>query len=125
MTKFALKKIEAINGRQTFFQLEINGVGQLDEYEKEVIGRYKSDFKSILSLMQMVANNKLLSKLKFRNVTPDKEMVAEYEFKWGDLRVYAIATFGGKIIVLGGFKNQQDKDYRRFRSLKKQYLNSL
>lgn len=125
MSNFAIKKIEAINGRQTIFQLEIDGVGQLDAYEKEIAGRYDSDFRSILSLMQMVANNKLLPKQKFRNVTPIKEKVTEFEFKWGDLRVYAIATNGGKIIVLGGFKNKQDKDYRRFRSLKRQYLNSL
>lgn len=125
MSKFAIKKIEAINWRQIIFQLVIDGIGQLDAYEKDVSVRYDSDFRSILSLMQMVANNKLLPKQKFKNVTPPKEIVAEFEFKYGDLRIYAIATNGGKIIVLGGFKNKQDKDFRRFRSLKQQYLNSI
>ena len=56
------------------------------------------------------------------NITPHGEIVKEYEFKNGDLRVYAIKDFNGKIIILGGYKNTQQTDINRFRSLKAQYL---
>ena len=46
-------------------------------------------------------------------------------FKAGNLRVYAIANYGGKIIVLGGYKNRQAKDIVAFRSIKKRYLEHL
>lgn len=61
-------------------------------------------------------------KFIFKDVTPPKALVKEYEFKDGDLRVYGISKFGGKVIIMGGYKNRQKKDYRTFRSLKEQYL---
>lgn len=73
--------------------------------------------------MNEVANIRTLPDTKFKDVTPEKEKVKEYEFKEGNLRVYAIKKFGGKIIVIGGYKNRQKKDFRTFRSLKEQYLN--
>lgn len=73
--------------------------------------------------MNEVANNRTLPNIKFKDVTPKTEKVKEYEFKDGNLRVYGISKYGGKIKILGGYKNQQKKDYRTFRSLKKQYLN--
>ncbi|MBO4417207.1 MAG: hypothetical protein J5801_03690 [Bacteroidales bacterium] len=75
--------------------------------------------------MNEVANNRTLPKTKFRDVTPAKERVKEYEFKDGNIRIYGISTFGGKIIIMGGYKNRQTKDFRAFRSLKKQYLKQL
>ena len=72
--------------------------------------------------MNEVANNRTLPNTKFKDVTPKKEKVKEYEFKDGDLRVYGISTFGGKIIIMGGYNNRQKKDYRSFRSMKEQYL---
>ena len=54
-----------------------------------------------------------------------QNQVKEYEFKSKHLRVYAIQQINGKIIVLGGFKNNQKEDINKFRSLKKQYLDSL
>ena len=72
--------------------------------------------------MNEVANNRTLPYTKFRDITPKKEKVKEYEFKEGDLRVYGISKYGGKIIILGGYKNKQKKDYRTFRSMKEQFL---
>lgn len=123
MSKFALHNIEAINGKQLFFQLEINGTKQLDAFEEQLIGtRYFSEFKTALALMDFVANNKTLPDTKFKDITPKKEIVKEYEFKTKHLRIYAIHKPGGKIIVLGGFKNNQKSDIKLFRSIKKQFL---
>lgn len=75
--------------------------------------------------MEYLGNNGSLPKTKFRVVTPTGEKVKEYEFKSKHLRIYAIQKMNGKIIILGGYKNKQHKDFLRFRSLKKQLLISL
>ena len=75
--------------------------------------------------MEYLGNNGTLPKTKFRDVTPKGEKIKEYEFKSKHLRIYAIQKTNGKIVILGGYKNNQDKDFLRFRSLKKQLLTSL
>ena len=75
--------------------------------------------------MQQIANLNSLPKNKFRDITPNKELVKEYEFKKGDLRVFAIKTEGGQIVVLGGYKNSQKADIKKFQELKKRYLKTL
>jgi hypothetical protein len=126
MSKFALKEIESINGKQTFNQLEVNGQKQLDTFETDLSDTtYMSEFKTLLTYMEYIANNKTLPHTKFKDITPKKQKIKEYEFKSKHLRIYAIQQPNGKIIVLGGFKNNQKEDINRFRLLKKQYLDSL
>ncbi len=149
MSKFVTKNIQLINGKQQFRQLiivddkvdasklqavivqkEIDGQeiafeGVLDIYERSLESKYESSFRGIISIMDRVANLKSVPVDKFRDITPDKELVKEYEFKYQDLRVYAIKILNGKLVLLGGFKNQQDGDFSKFRSLKKAYLQSI
>jgi len=122
MSKFALQRIDAIQGNQTFEKLIVNGDCPFDSFEKNLESKYRRSLEKIYFYMNEVANNKPLPNTKFKDVTPKKEKVKEYEFKDGDLRVYGISSYGGKIIILGGNKNHQKKDFRAFRSLKKQYL---
>lgn len=135
MTKFTLKIIEAVTGKQTFEELVIGGTGdkhkdsgkgQLTEFEKELEGTtYLSEYKTIIAYMSFVSNLKTLPQNKFKEITPPKEAIKEYEFKSKHLRIYCIQNVGGKIIVLCGEKTGQKKDIVKFRSLKKQYLESL
>ncbi|MBQ0093195.1 MAG: hypothetical protein KBS36_00970 [Bacteroidales bacterium] len=122
MSKFALQSIEAVQGKQTFEKLLVNGVAPFDTFEQELEGQDKRSLEKIYFYMNEVANNRTLPSTKFKDVTPEKEKIKEYEFKDGDLRVYCISKFKGKIIIMGGYKNRQKKDYRTFRSLKEQYL---
>ena len=122
MSKFGLRRIDAIQGNQTFEKLIVDGDCPFDHFEKNLEAKYRRSLEKIFFYMNEVANNKPLPHTKFKDVTPKKEKVKEYEFKDGDLRVYGISSYGGKIIILGGYKNQQEKDFRSFRSLKKQYL---
>lgn len=126
MATFALDIIEGIRGDQTFSKLIVNDSCQFDEFEKNLQNnpKYQAELASIYLYMEKVANGASLPKKKFRDVTPDKEKVKEYEFKSKNLRVYAIKCDNGKIIILGGFKNSQKKDYRKFRSIKSRYLES-
>jgi len=143
MSNFDLKKITAIKGRQVFYQLTIDdnpvydGVeteeeknekktGILDIYESQLEKRYKKDLRMIYTYMIRVANNMQVSGAKYHELDrPKNDPVKDYEFKHGDLRVYAFKIHNGKIFVHGGFKNSQAKDIAILRSLKKQYLESL
>lgn len=126
MSKFALNKIEVIKGKQSFFDLEVNGVGQFDSFSNNVEKQYKSELITLISRMDLVANLNRLPKEKFRDITPKKQGVKEYEFKTKHLRLYAIhIEKTGKVIVLGGHKNTQKADIKSFRSLKSQFINSL
>lgn len=123
MPKFALRRIQAINGRQQEFdELTIDEVGQLDFFSQQLEEQYESELDALFQYMQYVADGGTLPKNKFKDVTPRKEKVKEYEFKSKHLRVYAIKKENGKIVILGGYKNTQEEDFKKFRSLKKQYL---
>ncbi|MCR5714191.1 MAG: hypothetical protein K6F98_04600 [Bacteroidales bacterium] len=122
MPTFALGNIDAVQGTQSFEKLFVDGVAPFDIFETHLEIKYRRSLEKIYFYMNEVANNRTLPNTKFRDITPKKEKIKEYEFKDGDLRVYGISKFGGKIIILGGYKNKQQKDYRAFRSLKEQFL---
>lgn len=122
MARFALKKIDAVQGIQSFEKLLVDGTAPFDSFESGLESKDKRSLEKIYYYMNEVANCRTLPKTKFRDVTPGKQRVKEYEFKDGALRVYAIAKPEGKIIVMGGYKNRQKKDFKKFRSLKERYL---
>jgi hypothetical protein len=143
MRKFDLKKITAVQGKQVFYQLTIDDnpdfsnlaegetendrkTGVLDSYEATLESRYKKNLAQIYNAMNRVANNEHVPREKYHELTERKsnDPYKDYEFKHGDLRVYAIKTEGGKIIILGGFKNTQKEDIVQMRSLKKQFFES-
>lgn len=146
MSKFVIKNIESVKGTQIFKQLvvvgdkidtnklqaeidnlenfnkEVRQTGVLDQYEDSLQKSYIKSFNGIISIMNRVANLQPVAETKFKDVTPKGELIKEFEFKYQDLRVLAIKIPNGKLIILCGYKNQQGKDFSRFRSLKKQYL---
>lgn len=126
MSRFALEKITAIKGKQTFYDLKVNEIGQLETFSNGLEVQYKSELVTLVARMDLVANLNRLPKQKFRDITPKKETVKEYEFKTKHLRVYAIhIEKTGKVVVLCGHKNTQKSDISSFRSLKRQFLKSL
>lgn len=124
MPKFALRKLDGIQGKQLFVKLTIDGHCQFDDYEDEILGtkRYENELGSIYAYMERVSQLKTVTKAHFKDITPDKEAIKEYEFKTKHLRVYAIKMKNGKIIIYGGYKNRQKKDINTFRSIKKQLI---
>lgn len=144
MPKFDLKEITAVKGKQKFYQLTIDdnpdykGVtteeernerktGVLDEYEQQLETRYQKDMRMIYAYMEKVANNEHVSGKKYHELTdrPSSDKVKDFEFKHGDLRIYCFKSEEGKIFAVGGYKNSQDSDISRLRSLKNQYFDSL
>jgi len=143
MITFDIKQITAVKGKQTFYQLTIDDFpayndeddenqrnekkkGVLDWYEEELEVKYQKDLHMIYAYMQRVANNQMVAGSKYHELSrPKSDQIKDFEFKHGDLRVYAFQAPGGKIIAVGGYKNRQNKDINRLRSLKQQYLDSL
>lgn len=123
---FALKYIVEITGRLKIFKLLVNNKCEYDEFEEQVQteSSYSTELVTIQTRLQDIADGKLLPKEKFRNITPKKEMVKEYEIKTRHLRVYLFhEEKTGKVIVCGGKKITQLKDMNHFRRIKKEYLN--
>ncbi|MFN6946282.1 MAG: hypothetical protein ACK4ND_15135 [Cytophagaceae bacterium] len=128
MAKFALTKIEELKGRIDFFYLLQNGESQFLSFCEGIKkdGNLKSELRTIQVRMQEMAEMRQpMPKTKCREITPKNDPVKEYELKTKHLRVYLIhEEYKGRIIVLIGKKTTQDKDIRKFRQIKKEYLNS-
>lgn len=121
MAKFVFEKIKALTGsRQIVLQLSIDGVNQLDSFEKELEGTaYLSQYKTLLTWMDYYSNTGKIPGQKFKELKTDKkETIKEFEFRTKDLRLYAVQGANGKIIVLCGYKSSQTKDLNKFRALK-------
>ncbi len=125
MNKFALEDIIEVKGIIRFKKLIIDGVSSFDQFYELIKqeGNLEKQLTGIISNMNQVANLKRLPKEKFRDITPRKESIKEFEFKKGDLRVYVIKE-DGHIVILGGKKGTQHEDIKQFRSIKKRYLDS-
>ena len=124
MRTFASEILEAVKGKQIFEKLIVNNICLIDEFEIEIKdrGQYISEFNTLISYMDIFANGKTLPKTKFREINGSRTKVKHYEFKSKNLRVYAFNIPGGKMVVMGGYKNNQLADIRTFQSIVNEYL---
>lgn len=125
MHTFALNEITEIKGKLKFFKLLVDGTCEYDEFEKKIIneGNLKTELTTIITRMHEIADLKLLPKSKFRDITPKKDNIKEYEIKTKHLRVYLFhEKYTGRLIVCGGKKGTQQADIKHFRNIKKEYL---
>ncbi|HEY4287568.1 MAG TPA: hypothetical protein VGN00_10765 [Puia sp.] len=126
MLRFATIKVEEINAKESVEQLVIDGAKQLETFEKSLVDTsYLSEYKTILKYIEYLANGNSLPQKKFRHLKGVKDGIPEHEFKSKHLRIYAIQLPSKKVIVLGGYKNNQDPDITKFRSIKATFLESL
>jgi putative component of toxin-antitoxin plasmid stabilization module len=125
MPNFALADMPEIRGKIKFRKLIVDGVCPYDEFCSEVRhdGNLEKQLAGLLNNMNQVAGMNRLPHEKFKDITPKGELIKEFEVKKGDLRVYMIKE-EGHVVIIAGKKNTQQKDIRRFQSLKKQYLDS-
>ncbi|MBK7883913.1 MAG: hypothetical protein IPJ81_08975 [Chitinophagaceae bacterium] len=126
MSKFVTQRVISINAKELVEQLVIDGIKQLDKFEKALKGTtYISEYRTILKYIEHAANGNSLPEKKFKLLKGVKDNIVEYEFKSKHIRVYAIQMPNNKIIIFLGYKNTQASDIISFRSLKKRYLESL
>lgn len=123
MSRFAIKKIEEIDGMQDFYQLVIDDVPILDAFEAEVEERYVAEIGSMFYQMQRLSNLEKLGKKDYR---PRKDLHQDaFEVKTENLRFYGMhVKKTGKVIILSGYKNDQDKDERRVKSLLRKIIDN-
>lgn len=125
MSKFALREINQIKGKKTYYKLVKNGKCEFQEFCNEIVkgSNYESELKTLFSWMDRDANLQPLPSNKKKDITPDGVTPKEHEFKSKNLRIYTFQDKGtGKIVVCGGNKNTQDSDIRHFRKIKEEYL---
>jgi hypothetical protein len=128
MSKFALKKINSIVGKQSIEKLVVDDYCQYDNFITELKKTRKGASKvaSLYAIIKDYADCKSLPDTKFRFLhSSANEKVKEIEFKKDDIRIYGVKKDNGAILILGGYKNRQKKDLRTFRSLKEKYIASL
>ena len=125
MPKYTLKIMEQVRGKQIFSKLFVDGIAPFDVFIEGLEDVYKSEVLTIYAVMNQIAMLRSLPSTKFHFYSDGKDGVRECEFKTKHLRVYAIETVGGKIVILGGKKSNQKKDQVEFRRLKRDYIQSL
>jgi hypothetical protein len=128
MPNFELRLIESIRGKQSFYHLIVDGINQADTFYSDTVvnnQQYKSEIKSIYTLMERVAKIQSVAK-KYKEITPPKVNILEHEFKTKHLRAYVFQLPGtGKVVTYWGTKGTQPDDISEFRRLKKLYLKSI
>jgi putative component of toxin-antitoxin plasmid stabilization module len=126
MSKFVLKEYNNVIGKIKFFKIIEDKICYWDDFCREIQkdANLEDQLITVISRMNDIANLRMLPKEKFRDITPKKQTIKEYEIKTKDLRVYFIKDELGNLVLIGGKKNSQPEDIKRFRAIKKAYLNS-
>jgi hypothetical protein len=126
MPKYSLRELEEVKGLYKFYELLIDGTSEFESFCDNLDEIYITELKSIYQKMNQVANLLRLSENKFRTLDLNLSDIKAFEIKSRNLRIYGFHHNNtGKIIVLGGYKKNQHKDLRKFKSKLKSYLDSL
>ena len=126
MSDFTLISIEGIKQTTTIFKLAINGKCLFDEFEASVKKekQYTEELESMYAVIEDLAEGLEVPKKRFKQlIRPKKDQTPDYEIISKHLRIYLFKANCGRIIVLGGKKTTQTKDLKRFRRIKKEYIN--
>ncbi len=118
MSSFAIRKIDIISCEEDIFQVEINGILLLDEFENSLEKRYLSEYKTLLRYIEFFGNKERLPEVKFKILKGVGDEIPEYEFRGKHLRIYGIQLPNHKIILYCGLKSEQSRDLIKFRSRK-------
>lgn len=120
MSKFVLRKREEVNGKTSCYSLEIRGKCQLDDFWQKTKreGCYDTELDTLQTLLILVSNSVHLPGNKFHPLDADQPFRG-WEIKTKNLRLYLIHVKPlGKVIILGGKKNNQKQDLRQYKALK-------
>src|SRR5690554_840685 len=97
------------------WELCIDGVSVLEPFIEQVIdeGTYSNDLAGAIRNLELAADLKRLPKTKFREIKNKNINGKLYEAKHGSVRIYHFhEKHTGRIIVLGGVKNDQKQDIK-------------
>lgn len=114
MSTFAVENYEPVCGEKlTFYKLCNNGTFQIDEFEQKLTNRESKSFRSIISYMDIMAeNDRLLPDTIFKKIKGiDSHKV--YEYRKDNIRVYVLKQAPHVIVILGGYKTKQTKNIKQ------------
>lgn len=126
MTTFAFHKIEEIQCTKIVFRkLSRNGKCFLNQFEDEIKdnSQYYSEFKTLLSYLEYYSTGAKLPVVKYKELSVKKHKL--FEFRSKNLRLYGIPASNGRVIIMCGYKKNQDKDLNRLEALLKELINFL
>jgi len=93
-----------------------------EEIEKE--GNLFGNLAGAIRIIQDTANLQLRPKTKFREIKGHNLKCKLYEAKSGVIRIYLFHEENkGRVIVVGGLKDNQDKDLKSVKKIIKDYQN--
>lgn len=123
--EYKLKKLNVQNPDYTFYEAWKNDRSFFDEFIKEVRQPAdKTSLAAIFNLMTRLRKNTMLPHKLFHHIGPNNKGDREdiYEFKKNSLRVYVAMLSDDVVVLLGGFKKNQDGDiekvFRHFNQMK-------
>lgn len=123
--EFKLKKLNIQNPDYTFYEAWKNDKSFFDEFVKDVCqAADKTSLAAIYNLMTRLRKNSMLPYKLFHHIGPNNKGDREdiYEFKKNNIRVYVALLPDDVVVLLGGFKKNQDGDiekvFRHFNQLK-------
>jgi hypothetical protein len=126
MPTFALKPIEEVTGRLTFYRLYVDGTCEWEEFWNAYANdpQYATELEAIQRRMELLAELRPVnSPSKWKELKRNKsDPYKDYEIKTKHLRAYYFKVDEGNAVVLIGFKKDQDKDINRLRRIKQAYF---
>lgn len=124
MPKFVVRRVDSIISIKIVSQLVVEGIEPLASFEDELKGTtYRTELDSAMAYLQHLANGGTMTEQKFKYLKGETAGGKEFELRSKHLRIYGIMN--GYILILGGYKKNQDPDLIKLRNIKKRYLDSL
>lgn len=129
MSIFALENLSEIkNGKLSFHKLIIDDECLYDKFCNEIENDkiHLFSLNKIRTYMNLLAESDMqLPATKFNSIKGSGDKVIGYEFKYKVLRVYIIKQTPNVYVVLGGYKNNQKKDIKKFKRITVEFLKSI
>ncbi len=118
MTEYSYIPFDLIdNAEYEYYKLCIDGVCYFDDFVMQVRTGNKSSredkysFDWLLNLMERFSVKIMLPKIKFRQIQATNRNDV-FEFKKNNLRIYVIIQRPNIYIAMGGYKKNQEKDFK-------------
>lgn len=110
----------------TVCELCENGESMFQKFIDEVnfSGSYSNELAGAIKCLEHAADLIRLPKNKFRQIEGVSVKCKVYEAKYGSIRIYHFEEkYTGRIIVIGGYKVNQNKDIKKVERIIKEYQN--
>lgn len=126
MSIFTLKDIEAVTGDKCrIYQLVIDGISQLDEYESNIEAMQMPQFKTAVSYLSHLSEGVDIGPKFKKLVNNKKDKIPVYEIKVNKIRLYLLRLENGKIVVAAGLRRDQEEILEWVNKSKSIILNQL